>query len=142
MKADIQESLQKPASASAGFQRIVNRQVMRDFNGLENADKNARDAMMNFSYYLTIGNMDEAFKAIKLIKRYLSSFVEIAGKQRNLDSFLGNHLGEEVTYIIQPRRLRDYHRDEYFKMVLVNKDTLITFGGTILGGGVYIFQPR
>ena len=42
---------------------------MRDFVGLENADKNARDAMMSFSYYLTIGNMDEAFKAIKLIKR-------------------------------------------------------------------------
>ena len=55
---------------SAGFQRIVNRRTMRDFIGLENADKNARDAMMSFSYYLTIGNMDEAFKAIKLIKRY------------------------------------------------------------------------
>lgn len=47
----------------------VSRRVMRDFVGLENAEKNARDAMMNFSFYLTIGNMDEAFKAIKLIKR-------------------------------------------------------------------------
>ena len=48
---------------------MVARQVMRDFIGLEDGDKNARDAMMNFSYFLTIGNMDEAFKAIKLIKR-------------------------------------------------------------------------
>ena len=50
---------------------MVSRRVMRDFVGLENADKSARDAMMNFSYYLTIGNMDEAFKAIKLIKRWV-----------------------------------------------------------------------
>lgn len=54
-----------PISASS----LVARQVMRNFAGLEDADKSARDAMMNFSYYLTIGNMDEAFKAIKLIKR-------------------------------------------------------------------------
>ena len=47
----------------------VSRRVMRDFVGLEQADKNTRDAMMNFSFYLTVGNMDEAFKAIKLIKR-------------------------------------------------------------------------
>ncbi len=60
----------RSAAANAqGFQRIVQRRIMRDFVGLENADKNARDAMMSFSYYLTIGNMDEAFKAIKLIKR-------------------------------------------------------------------------
>ena len=57
------------ATNAAGSQRIVQRRIMRDFVGLENADKNARDAMMSFSYYLTIGNMDEAFKAIKLIKR-------------------------------------------------------------------------
>ena len=49
---------------------MVARRVMRDFVGLEYSDKNARDAMMNFSYFLTIGNMDEAFKAIKLIKRW------------------------------------------------------------------------
>ena len=49
---------------------MVSRRLMRDFVGLENADKLVREAMMNFSYYLTIGNMDEAFKAIKLIKRY------------------------------------------------------------------------
>ncbi|XP_033108707.1 intraflagellar transport protein 140 homolog [Anneissia japonica] len=46
----------------------VARKVMRDFVGLEDSDKKSREAMMNFSFYLTIGNMDEAFKAIKLIK--------------------------------------------------------------------------
>lgn len=45
---------------------------MRDFTGLENADLEARKAMMNFSYLSAIGNMDEAFKAIKLIKRLVN----------------------------------------------------------------------
>ena len=52
---------------------LVAKQVMRDFIGLEEGDKNAQEAMMSFSYFLTIGNMDEAFKAIKLIKRWVNS---------------------------------------------------------------------
>ena len=51
------------------YPKLVARKIMRDFVGLENADRGTRDAMMNFSFYLTVGNMDEAFKAIKLIKR-------------------------------------------------------------------------
>lgn len=51
---------------------MVTKHTMRDFIGLEQADAEARKAMMNFSYLSTIGNMDEAFKAIKLIKRYVS----------------------------------------------------------------------
>ncbi|KAM7433446.1 hypothetical protein ABFA07_016329 [Porites harrisoni] len=47
---------------------MVTKHTMRDFIGLENADLEARKAMMNFSYLSAIGNMDEAFKAIKLIK--------------------------------------------------------------------------
>ncbi len=42
---------------------------MRDFVGMTKADGNTTDALLNFSYYLTIGDMDEAFKAIKLIKK-------------------------------------------------------------------------
>ena len=57
------------SSQVSGTRKMVSRKILRDFVGLENADKNAREAMMNFSYYLTIGNMDEAFKAIKLIRR-------------------------------------------------------------------------
>ena len=41
---------------------------MRDFVGLDNADDTSQKAMLDFSYYLTIGDMDEAFKAIKLLK--------------------------------------------------------------------------
>ena len=49
--------------------RIV-KQPLRDFVGLENADDAVKKAMTNFSYLSAIGNMDEAFKAIKSIKRF------------------------------------------------------------------------
>ena len=53
---------------------MVTKHTMRDFIGLESADEEARKAMMNFSYLSAIGNMDEAFKAIKLIKRFVTAF--------------------------------------------------------------------
>lgn len=53
---------------------MVTKHTMRDFIGLEKADEEARKAMMNFSYLSAIGNMDEAFKAIKLIKRFVGFF--------------------------------------------------------------------
>uniref|UniRef100_A0A672G1D3 Intraflagellar transport 140 homolog (Chlamydomonas) n=1 Tax=Salarias fasciatus TaxID=181472 RepID=A0A672G1D3_SALFA len=42
---------------------MVSRRALRDFVGLENCEKATRDAMLNFSFYLTIGDMDEAFKS-------------------------------------------------------------------------------
>lgn len=50
---------------------------MRDFVGLEDSDKNIKDVMFNFSYYLIIGNMDEVFKAIKFIKRQVFYIVGV-----------------------------------------------------------------
>ncbi|XP_019363179.1 PREDICTED: intraflagellar transport protein 140 homolog [Gavialis gangeticus] len=55
-------------SASVQLSQMVARRPMRDFIGLEECDKTTRDAMLNFSFYLTTGDMDEAFKSIKLIK--------------------------------------------------------------------------
>lgn len=56
---------------------MVVRRIMRDFVGLEDSDKNIKDVMFNFSYYLIIGNMDEVFKAIKFIKRQVFNFVGV-----------------------------------------------------------------
>eukprot|EP00854_Cymbomonas_tetramitiformis_P005426 gene5426-6578_t len=42
--------------------------VMRDFTGLESVDDKTRQALLNFSYHLAVGNMDDAYKAVKLIK--------------------------------------------------------------------------
>ncbi|XP_050392806.2 intraflagellar transport protein 140 homolog [Patella vulgata] len=69
------------------YPKLVARRIMRDFVGLESSDKSTRDAMMNFSYYLTIGNMDEAFKAIKLIKSesVWENMAKMCVKSRRLD---------------------------------------------------------
>ncbi|KAF4087733.1 hypothetical protein AMELA_G00073850 [Ameiurus melas] len=56
-----------PAALPSSAQMVV-RRALRDFVGLESCEKQTRDAMLNFSFYLTIGDMDEAFRAIKLIK--------------------------------------------------------------------------
>ncbi|NWZ86043.1 IF140 protein, partial [Poecile atricapillus] len=55
-------------SGSGTVSQMVARRPMRDFIGLGDCDSTTQDAMLNFSYYLTAGDMDEAFKSIKLIK--------------------------------------------------------------------------
>ena len=47
---------------------LVDKKMLRDFAGLEMTDKKTKEAIVNFSIYLSIGNMDEAFKSIKSIK--------------------------------------------------------------------------
>lgn len=42
--------------------------VMRDFVGIDEADEATRSALLNFSFYMTVGNMDEAHRAVRLIK--------------------------------------------------------------------------
>lgn len=63
------EKAEDVATGLASLCQMVARRPMRDFVGLEECDKATRDAMLNFSFYLTIGDMDEAFKSIKLIKK-------------------------------------------------------------------------
>eukprot|EP00051_Salpingoeca_urceolata_P027733 m.483017 g.483017 ORF g.483017 m.483017 type:complete len:1380 (-) comp22745_c0_seq1:34-4173(-) len=47
---------------------IMAAQPMRDFVGMEDADKETAAAMLSFSYHLTVGQMDEAFKAVRAIQ--------------------------------------------------------------------------
>ena len=58
---DIKES-------ESGDVLCINRMVMNDFVGLEESDKATRDAVIKFSFFLSVGNMEEAFKSIKTIK--------------------------------------------------------------------------
>jgi len=51
--------------------------VMRDFIGLNLKDRTAIQSMMKFSIFSTEGNMDEAFKAIKQIKRCVRMCVSV-----------------------------------------------------------------
>ncbi|CAF1384504.1 unnamed protein product, partial [Rotaria sordida] len=43
--------------------------TMPDFIGVNGLEKNIIEAIMNFSYNLTLGDLDAAFKAIKIIKK-------------------------------------------------------------------------
>lgn len=48
---------------------FVGKVVMTGFAGLEDSESNTLQAMIDFTYHSTMGNMDQAFKAIKFIKR-------------------------------------------------------------------------
>lgn len=54
----------------------VARLSMKDYIGLETSEKSTLKAMTDFSFYSALGDMDEAFKAIKLIKRCAEYFIE------------------------------------------------------------------
>ncbi|XP_028669859.1 intraflagellar transport protein 140 homolog [Erpetoichthys calabaricus] len=81
----VAEGEEAPAPSSAP--EMVSRRPMRDFVGLEDCDKSTREAMLNFSFYLTIGDMDEAFKSIKLIKSEAvwESMARMCVKTKRLD---------------------------------------------------------
>lgn len=47
---------------------IILRKPMKDFVGLENVQEDIKQAIMNFSFHLTVGNMDEAYNSVRNIK--------------------------------------------------------------------------
>ncbi|VEN35720.1 unnamed protein product [Callosobruchus maculatus] len=63
------------------------RDIMSDFVGLEKCDKTTRGAVLDFSYNLALGNMDGAFKAIKLVQSsgVWSSLARMCVKTKRLD---------------------------------------------------------
>ncbi|KAH9375819.1 hypothetical protein HPB48_021212 [Haemaphysalis longicornis] len=56
------------AAVRVAGSKHVFRLPMRDFVGFENCDDSVREAIMTFSYFMTLRDMDEAFKAIKALK--------------------------------------------------------------------------
>lgn len=48
--------------------RRLKSRLMRDFVGLDKVDEQTRKALLEFSYFLTVGNMDAAYRAVKLIQ--------------------------------------------------------------------------
>jgi len=67
------DSLRQPASQpTACHQSIIVRCPHRDFVGLESADPATRSAVISFSYHLTLGNIDDAFHAIRVVKWYVT----------------------------------------------------------------------
>lgn len=62
---DEEEEQEADQSAS---NMIILRKPMKDFVGLENVNEEIKQAIMNFSFYLTVGNMDEAYNSVRNIK--------------------------------------------------------------------------
>ena len=77
----------KESIASQGL--ILSQRCMRDFEGVQisSLDDNARVALTDFSFYLTIGNMDEAYKAVKSISslNVWRNMAQMCVKTRRLD---------------------------------------------------------
>ena len=67
-----EEIVSSEAASEQSGKHLIAKKTMRDFVGLENIDNTSKDAMIRFSYLSSTGNMDEAFKAIKAIKRLVS----------------------------------------------------------------------
>jgi len=57
----------KKAAANEG-QGVCFSITMRDFLGMEQVDPSTRNALLSFNFHLSTDNMDEAFKAVKMIK--------------------------------------------------------------------------
>ena len=80
--------LLKPgSSADATAGQHFQRTTMRDFQGLENVDEKTRRALIDFSFHLAVGKMDEAYKAVKLIKNpdVWENMAQICIKTKRLD---------------------------------------------------------
>lgn len=60
---------------------------LKEFIGIENINAQTKTAILNFNYYLTIGNMDEAYKAVKNIQNPLiwENMARMCVKTRRLD---------------------------------------------------------
>jgi intraflagellar transport protein 140 len=64
----IDEEEEEEENEQQGSNMIILRKPMKDFVGLENVQDDIKQAIMNFSFYLTVGNMDEAYNSVRNIK--------------------------------------------------------------------------
>jgi len=66
---------------------IILRKPMKDFVGLENVQEDIKQAIMNFSFYLTVGNMDEAYNSVRNIKNNTvwQNMAQMCVKTKRLD---------------------------------------------------------
>lgn len=65
----------------------ISREIMTDFVNLETCNKTTRTAILDFSYNLSLGNMDDAFKAIKNVQSVgvWKSLAKMCVKMKRLD---------------------------------------------------------
>lgn len=63
------------------------RKPMKDFVGLENVEESIKKAILNFSHYLSVGNMDEAYNSVRNIKNNTvwQNMAQMCVKTKRLD---------------------------------------------------------
>ena len=59
----------------------IEKRIIKDFEGVQDADQGTLKAIVNFSFYLLVGNMDDAFKVNKE-RMYLTQFL-VAPRSKN-----------------------------------------------------------
>jgi intraflagellar transport protein 140 len=66
---------------------LILRNAMKDFVGLENVEENIKKAILNFSHYLSVGNMDEAYNSVRTInnKTVWQNMAQMCVKTKRLD---------------------------------------------------------
>ena len=60
-------TMRQKNSGGTSSKARVRRQVLRDFKGMEGVDDSTRKALLNFSYSLATGSMEEAQRAVKTV---------------------------------------------------------------------------
>ncbi|GMT14641.1 hypothetical protein PFISCL1PPCAC_5938, partial [Pristionchus fissidentatus] len=72
--------------------------TLQEFAGIEESDASSRDAMLNFCLFLTLGRIDDAFKAIKFIRseKVWQQMASMSVKARRIDvaTVCLGHMGE------------------------------------------------
>ncbi|KAH7821773.1 putative Intraflagellar transport 140 [Monocercomonoides exilis] len=68
-------------------QQLVEREIMREYEGLSSPDVATLTAMRDFTFNLTMGNMDEAYKNVRAIKstQMWENMARLCVKTRRLD---------------------------------------------------------
>lgn len=78
-----EEKEQKPGDSAT----IILRKPMKDFVGLENVEESIKKAILNFSHFLSVGNMDEAYNSVRNIKNNTvwQNMAQMCVKTKRLD---------------------------------------------------------
>lgn len=81
------DSSSSSSSTSNGQLPHMKKRTMRDFVGMENVNEETKKDLLSFSYFLTVGNMDEAYRAVKKINapNIWSNMASMCVKTRRLD---------------------------------------------------------
>lgn len=81
-----EDNVDKPETENQANMLIL-RKPMKDFAGLENVDDETKKAILNFSFFLTVGNMDEAYNSVRNIQNnsVWQNMAQMCVKTKRLD---------------------------------------------------------